>query len=228
METPACGTSSLMCSPRRPRAYAQRGRHGWHPAALSGGCSRSREAAPAYSETLMCPGRRRDYFQRAWRLPPRRMPWRRPRPPEPRPVLRHSLIVVGLSAQVLLVGCAAESYVLVGTSRPPISPDQVKIYLHAPAKYEEIAIVDASSRGFPAFTDQQKMNKAMARLKEEAASLGANGVLLEGTGDQQAGAVGTGVGTATATGNSAYGTGVGVSAGIFIKSAKGLAIYVPP
>jgi hypothetical protein len=98
------------------------------------------------------------------------------------------------------VGCAAESYVLVGTSRPPISPDQVKIYLHAPAKYEEIAIVDASSRGFPAFTDQQKMNKAMARLKEEAASLGANGVLLEGTGDQQAGAVGTGVGTATATG----------------------------
>lgn len=137
-------------------------------------------------------------------------------------------IFIGLAAQALLVGCAASSHVLVGTARPPISPDQVKIYLHPPARYEEVAIIDASSRGSPAFTDQQKMDKAIARLKDQAASLGANGILLEGAGDQQAGAVGTGFGTATATGNSAYGTGVGVSAGIFIKSAKGMAIYVPP
>jgi hypothetical protein len=129
---------------------------------------------------------------------------------------------------VLLVGCAASSYVLVGTARPPISPDQVKIYLHPPAKYDEIAIIDASSRGSAAFTDQQKMNKAIARLKDEAARLGANGILLEGAGEQQAGAVGTGVGTATATGHSAVGTGGGISAGIFIKAANGLAIYVPP
>jgi hypothetical protein len=143
------------------------------------------------------------------------------------PVFRLSLIVC-LTTQVLFVGCAASSNVLVGTARPPISPDQVKIYLHPPAKYEEVAIIDASSRGSPAFTDQQKMNKAIARLKDQAAKLGANGILLEGAGDQQAGAVGTGVGTATATGHSAFGTGVGISAGIFIKSANGLAIYVPP
>lgn len=142
-------------------------------------------------------------------------------------VFRHSLIV-SVTAPVLLAGCAASSHVLVGTARPPISPDQVKIYLHPPANYEEVAIIDASSRGSPAFTDQQKMNKAIARLKDQAASLGANGILLEGAGDQQAGAVGTGVGTATATRNSAVGTGVGISAGIFIKSANGLAIYVPP
>jgi hypothetical protein len=71
---------------------------------------------------------------------------------------RHSLIIVGLTAQLLLVGCAASSHVLVGTARPPISPDQVKIYPYPPAKYEEIAIIDASSRGSPAFTDQQKMD----------------------------------------------------------------------
>ena len=71
------------------------------------------------------------------------------------------------------------------------------------------------------------MNKAMTRLKEEAASLGANGVLLEGTGDQQSGTVGTGFGTATANGSSAYGTGLGVSSGVFHKAAKGMAIYVP-
>ena len=144
-----------------------------------------------------------------------------------RPVLRRSLIG-GLTAQALLVGCAASSHVLVGTARPPISPDQVKIYLHPPAKYEEVAVIDASSRGSPAFTDQQKMNKAIERLKDEAARLGANGILLEGARDQQSGSVGTGVGTASATGHSAVGTGVGISAGIFIKSANGLAIYVPP
>jgi hypothetical protein len=134
-----------------------------------------------------------------------------------------------ISQGLLLVGCAASSHVLVGTARPPISPDQVKIYLHPPAKYEEVAIIDASSRGgAPSFTDQQKMNKTIARLKAEAANLGANGVLLEGAGEQQSGSVGTGLGTATATGNSAVGTGIGISAGIFIKSANGLAIYVPP
>jgi hypothetical protein len=137
-------------------------------------------------------------------------------------------LFIAVAAQAILAGCAASSHVLVGTARPPIPADQVRIYLHPPAKYEEVAIIDASSRGSVAFTDQQKMDRAIARLKEQAASLGANGVLLEGAGDQQAGAVGTGFGTATATGNSAVGTGVGVSAGIFIKAAKGMAIYVPP
>lgn len=141
-------------------------------------------------------------------------------------ILSPSRLVASLVATLILTACAASSHVLVGTARAPISPDQVKIYLHPPAKYEEVAIIDASSRGSPAFTDQQKMDKAIARLKEEAAKLGANGILLEGAGDQQAGAVGTSAGTSSASGHSAYGTGVGVSAGIFIKSANGLAIYV--
>ena len=43
------------------------------------------------------------------------------------------------------------------------------------------------------------------RLKDEAASLGANGILLEGVGGQQTGTVGTGFGSATANGYSAFG-----------------------
>jgi len=143
----------------------------------------------------------------------------------------HTMKIVRLPyffAAALLVGCAAESHVLVGTARAPISPDQVKIYVHPPAKYEEIAIIDASSKSSAAFTDQQKMDKAIARLKEEAAKLGANGILLQGAGDQQGGAVGTGMGTATTSGHSTVGTGVGISAGILYKSANGMAIYVPP
>ena len=128
-----------------------------------------------------------------------------------------------------LTGCAASSHMLVGTARPPISPEQVKIYLHPPAQYEEIAIVDASSRGgAPSFTDQQKMNKTLARLKEQAAEVGANGILLEGVGDQEVGTVSTGFSTANANGNHAYGTGFGFSGNAFEKTGKGLAIYVPP
>jgi hypothetical protein len=128
---------------------------------------------------------------------------------------------------MLLAGCVS-SHVLVGTPRPPITPDQVKIYLHPPAKYDEIAVLESSSRASFAMTAQGKTDKVIERLKEEAAKLGANGVLLQGIGDQPAGSVGSGFGSATASGNSAFGVGFGSSAAIYAKSGSGLAIYVPP
>jgi hypothetical protein len=75
-----------------------------------------------------------------------------------------------------LTGCAS-SHVIVGKVRPPISPDQVQIYLHPPAgKYEEIALLDSSSRNSFSFTAQGKTNAVIIRLKAEAAKLGANGI----------------------------------------------------
>ena len=71
------------------------------------------------------------------------------------------------------------------------------------------------------------MNKVIARLKEEAAKVGANGILIQGTGDEQAGEVSTGAGTGTVSGHSAYGTGIEVSAGRIMKTGQGIAIYVP-
>ena len=130
-----------------------------------------------------------------------------------------------LAFLALLFGCAS-SHVLIGVARPPISPSQVKLYLRPPAKYEEVAILDASSRGSFAITDQGKMDKAITRLKEEAAKLGANGILLQGTGGQYGGSVNTGGATATANGNTAYGVGSGVSVPVFLKAANGLAIFV--
>jgi len=132
-----------------------------------------------------------------------------------------------LIGMVLLLGGCASSHVMIGEARPPISPDQVKLYLHPPEKYEEIAIIDASSRRSIVFTDQQKMNKVIARLKEEAAKVGANGILIQGTGDEQAGEVSTEAGTGTVSGHSAYGTGIEVSAGRIMKTGQGIAIYVP-
>jgi hypothetical protein len=139
--------------------------------------------------------------------------------------LRRIVLTVFLGS--ILTACAS-SHVLIGTQRPPIPPEQVRVYVHPPVRYEEVAIVDASSKESFAFTDQQKMNTVIGRLKEEAAGLGANGLLLEGLGDMYAGSVGSGFGSATASGNSAYSSGFGVSAGVFQKTGKGMAIYVPP
>ena len=143
-----------------------------------------------------------------------------------RPLLARAsaLAIVAVVANLTLTACATSSHVIVGTARTPISPDQVKLYLQPPPKYEEIATIDASSRGTPVFTDQRKMDRAIGRLKQEAAKLGANGVLLEGTRNEQTG--GIGLGTGSASGNSAF--GIGGSFGISIKTATGLAIFVPP
>jgi hypothetical protein len=80
------------------------------------------------------------------------------------------------------------------------------------------------ARGAFAITAQGKTNVVIDRLKEEAAKLGANGILLEGVGDQAGGSVDTGY--ATASRHSAY--GVGSSATVFHKKGDGLAIYVEP
>jgi hypothetical protein len=131
-------------------------------------------------------------------------------------------------ASVLLGSCATSSHVLVGTPRPPISPDLVKVYTQPPEKYEQIATIDASSRGSMALTSQQNMDKAIERMKAEAAKLGANGILLQGVQDQQSGAIGTGVGSSSYGSNSSVGAGVGGSFGLYNKAATGLAIYVAP
>ena len=67
---------------------------------------------------------------------------------------------------------------------------------------------------------------AMRRLKEDAAKLGANGIILNAISDQSAGSVGYGFGSATATGGTAYGTSAGFATSIGIKAAQGVAIYV--
>jgi hypothetical protein len=133
--------------------------------------------------------------------------------------------VILFATVAALVGCVS-SHVMIGQARPPIAPDQVKIYWHPPAKYDEIALLDTSSRGAFAITAQGKTDAVIARLKEEAAKLGANGILLQGVGDQSAGSVSTGYAQGTATGHSAYVSGIGISGNVMIKAGSGVAIYV--
>ena len=85
-----------------------------------------------------------------------------------------------------IIGCVPVSHIVVGETREPIHPSNVKIYLDYPEEYEKIALIDAGSNF--AFKDpvilfdwQRKMDKAMERLKIEAAQLGANGILIVNT-----------------------------------------------
>lgn len=83
---------------------------------------------------------------------------------------------------VALVGCASGSTIVTGTTRAPIAPELVKVYLEPPPQFEVIGVVSASSDA--GWTEQGSLDYAVEELKKQAAKLGANGVLLGSTGVQ--------------------------------------------
>jgi hypothetical protein len=144
-------------------------------------------------------------------------------------------------------GCnvTSGSRIVVGNRRPPIAPERVKIYIRPPAKFEEVAIVSASSKNAFA-SDQSLTDSALLRMKKDAAKLGANGILLFGVGSQQIGSVSNSFGgasaystgsatayrygdTATAYGTgttNVFGSGTAFNTAIFGKVTNGMAIFV--
>ena len=126
---------------------------------------------------------------------------------------------------LMLTGCAS-SAVVVGNVRAPISSAQVKIYIHPPKKYEEVALIEASSRMAIAIGSQAKMNLVIERLKEEAAKIGANGVLLTEAGDKYAGSSGRVYGNATNNGAQTNSEANWDEGAVYMKAGKGLAIFV--
>jgi len=118
-----------------------------------------------------------------------------------------------------LVACGTDgTSVLTGKSRPSISPSQVILYLTPPVQYESIGLVSAKSGKHG--SDQGKMDDAVEELKKQAADVGANGVVIQQTGESASGA-----------------TGVVVQAGdvpLFFsnehhrETINGMAIYVSP
>jgi hypothetical protein len=121
---------------------------------------------------------------------------------------------------LLAAGCATPTHVLVGTPRPPIDPKQVTVYAKAPDKYEEIGIVEASSPTLA--SSQRKTDVLIERLKEQAAKLGANGLIIQELHEE--GSASIGAGTGSWEGN--VGVGIGVSTPLYRKHASAMAIYV--
>lgn len=142
--------------------------------------------------------------------------------------LSHAFAIAVLA---LAAAACASSHLLTGQPRPPIDPSQVRVYFSAPpGGYEEIARLQTGSGAFT-YGEQNKMNSVMAKLRAEAAKLGANGVLFTGTDDSYGGSsVGVGAGGGRIGGSGFSSGGVGVSISPSQKYAYGLAIYVanPP
>ena len=134
---------------------------------------------------------------------------------------------------LILVGCTVVDggSIVTGIKRNPISVDAVRIYRVAPESYEEIAIVSAKA-GHDFKSDSALMDSAIQRLKEEAAKVGANGVLLSNIDERDAPSTTTIYGSASASGNDgssvyASGSSVSVDRGDTYTRIRGLAIYVP-
>jgi hypothetical protein len=144
----------------------------------------------------------------------------------------HSLRLFLLTACMLALAACATSHQLTGTPRPPIDPAQVRIYYGPPpGGYQEIARLNTSSGAFT-YGEQNKTNAVLAKLRNEAARLGANGVLFQGTADGYGGSgvsVGAGGGRVSGGGGGFRTTGVGVGVNVSPrpKYASGIAIYVP-
>ena len=103
-----------------------------------------------------------------------------------------------LAAMLLAAaGCASTSKVMLGRARAPIDPAQVQIYSTPPAGSQEIAQLESASA--VGFGTQGQTDAAVARLKREAAALGANGVVLVGVGSS-----GSPVGMSVAASASAF------------------------
>jgi uncharacterized membrane protein YgcG len=130
-----------------------------------------------------------------------------------------------LAAACLICGCATRT-IMVGQSRPPISPEVVRVYQVPPRHFERIAIIDSPAGTSWIFPDRPSMELGISRLREQAAALGANGILLERVYDVSAGGLAIGGGGFGYSGHSFYGGGGSVGGPLINHRVRAAAIYV--
>ncbi len=89
-----------------------------------------------------------------------------------------------LLAFACIGGCTTGSAVATGQERSPIDPAAVTLFFEPPADYEVVGIVEAASDAFPIY-NKTALERAFAELKEQAAKIGANGVIGWEVGETQ-------------------------------------------
>jgi hypothetical protein len=130
-------------------------------------------------------------------------------------------------AAMLLSAACAPIQVLTGTARPPIPASDVMVYSTAPPRFEQIALLSATTRTVFRPGGQKTVDKLVLRLAAQAAKLGANGIILDDVSDEQSMSLGTGVGSESYTHNADISLGVGGFFGVYKKIGNARAIYVP-
>ncbi len=130
-------------------------------------------------------------------------------------------------AATLSVSACVTSQVLIGEPRAPILADQVQLCLEPPTStYEQIAIIDSSSKYSLAFSAGAKNEVVIRRLKEAAAKLGANGILLQGITDSPIESIGAAAGTEFIGARGTVELGLGASAPLSEKFGRAIAIWL--
>ena len=97
-------------------------------------------------------------------------------------------IIITITICIVFFGCATGSTIITGQVRPAIDPSEVRIYLDPPAQFETIGIIEASSD--VEFSRQSAQDRVINELRTRAAKIGANGILLSGTGTESSSAGG--------------------------------------
>lgn len=89
-----------------------------------------------------------------------------------------SAVIIAASALLALSGCVTTKVKMVGEAQPPISPEQVALYGSFPARFREIAFVEAHIYWPMFLSEESKKEKAINALAEAAAEVGADGLLI--------------------------------------------------
>ena len=115
---------------------------------------------------------------------------------------------------------------IVGQPRPPISPEAVRVYQVPPRHFERIAIIDSPAGMSWIFPDRPSMELGVSRLRQQAAALGANGILLQRVYDVPAGGLTIGGGGFGYSEHGFYGGGGTVGGPLINHRVQAAAIYV--
>lgn len=122
-----------------------------------------------------------------------------------------------------LLACSSGSYVVTGQALPEIEADGVMIFNAPPTfNYEVVGTVYASSDN--GFSQETRRNNALGEMKEQAAKIGANGIIVDDVTQLSFRRLGTGVGVSVGS-NSGVGAGIGSSFSFPTAQAKGTAIH---
>src|SRR5215471_3444005 len=130
-----------------------------------------------------------------------------------------------LAAASLICGCATPP-IIVGQPRPPISPEAVRVYQVPPRHFQRIAIIDSPAGTSWIFPDRPSMELGISRLQEQAAALGANGILPQRVYDVPVGGLAIGGGGFGYSGHSFYGGGGTIGGPLINHRVHAVAIYV--
>lgn len=98
-----------------------------------------------------------------------------------------------------LAGCASSSAVRTGKRYEPLQIEEVQVFLEQPTfEYEVVGLVTGHS--MIGMTQNSDVNRAFRDLKKQAASLGANGVIVSSVVGPQGQTAGVGVASTGQTG----------------------------